>query len=179
MNARLSAVAIVLAIGGLTQLVAAAKEKPPAAEKIAEKHPGPLPDEVIKDWKRVGADVGWIGRDRFKFEEHRPADGKEGELPAFRFRQSRAGVVGQLRNPASAFGVDLADAKITDAELKEIAGLSNLQVLFLGDAKVTDNGLDELARLKDIQTLIVGDTQATCAGLAELQKKLPRCEFLH
>jgi hypothetical protein len=179
MNARLSPVAVLLLICGLSQLVAKADEQSPGADKSAVKHPGPLPDAVLKDWRRAGAEVGWIGLDRFEFENHRPAKRKEGELPAFRFREWKEGVVGQLRNPVSAFGLDLSAAKITDAQLKELAGLNSLQVLILGDAKVTDEGLKELAKSKTLQTLILGDTQVTCAGLTELQKKLPRCEFLH
>ena len=42
---------------------------------------------------------------------------------------------------------------MTDAGLKELAGLKNLQSLNLDDTKVTDAGLKELAGLKSLQSL--------------------------
>ena len=42
---------------------------------------------------------------------------------------------------------------MTDAGLKELAGLKSLQSLNLQHTKVTDAGLKELAGLKSLQTL--------------------------
>ena len=42
---------------------------------------------------------------------------------------------------------------MTDAGLKELAGLKNLQTLDLGGTQVTDAGLKELAGLKSLQSL--------------------------
>ena len=42
---------------------------------------------------------------------------------------------------------------MTDAGLKELAGLQELQTLDLGGTQVTDAGLKELAGLKSLQTL--------------------------
>ena len=42
---------------------------------------------------------------------------------------------------------------MTDAGLKELAGLKSLQSLRLGRTQVTDAGLKELARLKNLQSL--------------------------
>jgi internalin A len=47
----------------------------------------------------------------------------------------------------------LAATEITDAGLKELAGLKNLQWLDLSSTKITDAGLKELAALKNLQTL--------------------------
>jgi internalin A len=43
--------------------------------------------------------------------------------------------------------------KITDAGLKELAALKNLQWLEPGGTKITDAGLKELAGLKNLQWL--------------------------
>ncbi len=48
---------------------------------------------------------------------------------------------------------------MTDAGLKELAGLKNLQSLSLGRTKVTDVGLKELAGLKSLQTLDLYNTR--------------------
>ena len=45
---------------------------------------------------------------------------------------------------------------MTDAGLKELAGLKSLQMLNLDSTKVTDAGLKELAGLKSLQTLNLG-----------------------
>ena len=42
---------------------------------------------------------------------------------------------------------------------------------------MTDAGMKELAGLKKLATLLVQDTQVTEAGAAELHKSLPKCEI--
>jgi len=44
---------------------------------------------------------------------------------------------------------------------------------------VTDAGMKELAGLKSLQTLNLVDTQVTDAGAAKLQKELPGCKILY
>ena len=64
--------------------------------------------------------------------------------------------------------LNLAGTQVTDAGLKELADLKNLQILDLNLTKVTDAGLKELAGLKSLQTLNLNYTQVTDAGLKEL-----------
>ena len=45
--------------------------------------------------------------------------------------------------------------------------------------RVTDAGVKELAGLKSLQTLDLRDTQVTDAGLKERQKALPDCKIIH
>ena len=45
---------------------------------------------------------------------------------------------------------------MTDAGLKELAGLKDLQMLDLSFTQMTDAGLKELAGLKGLQTLNLG-----------------------
>src|SRR5436190_17813763 len=51
--------------------------------------------------------------------------------------------------------------KLTDAGLKELAALSTLTELDLTRTKVTDAGLKELAPLKNLTALWLGETQVT------------------
>jgi hypothetical protein len=60
----------------------------------------------------------------------------------------------------------------TDAGLKELAGLKNLQTLDLSGTKVTGEGLKELAALKNLQSLDLRETQVTDTGVRALQKDL-------
>jgi Ricin-type beta-trefoil lectin domain-like/Leucine Rich repeat len=62
----------------------------------------------------------------------------------------------------------LGGTEVTDAGLKELAGLKRLQRLHLGGRQVTDAGLKELAGLKGLQTLGLGGTKVADAGLTEL-----------
>ncbi len=92
--------------------------------------------------------------------------GMSGDLPAFAPRQLKG--VGNLPQPQRPFTLYLHSAIITDADLKELAGLKNLQGLDLGVTKVTDAGLKELANLKGLRWLKIPATQVTDAGLKEL-----------
>jgi internalin A len=64
--------------------------------------------------------------------------------------------------------VNLSYTKVTDAGLKELAALQNLNTLNLRGTQVTDAGLKELAPLKTLTTLRLGKTDVTDAGLKEL-----------
>ncbi len=70
-------------------------------------------------------------------------------------------------------GVVFREKNVTDADLKELAALKQLQRLYLGNCKITDKGLKELTTLKELQTLYLRGTNVTDAGVAELQKALP------
>src|SRR4029079_14479577 len=98
-----------------------------------EKRPEPLPADVGAAWKEAGADPGWMSIDkqgRFRF---RPGEeGKAGEVAAFAWRYWKPGVLDKLPPPAQPFGLNLRIAKVTDAGLKELAGLKQLLMLCLG-----------------------------------------------
>jgi hypothetical protein len=64
--------------------------------------------------------------------------------------------------------VDLIFKPITDAELKELAPLTNLTVLNLGYTQVTDAGLKELAVFKNLTTLSLRGTKITGIGFRSL-----------
>jgi hypothetical protein len=149
-------------------------------------------------------------------------------IPAFRFPEKRAdGVVEKLPDPGTAFGLDFhcgyyarvtlkelaklknlqslciggvqgnayADLKdlagmtnlrglylfylgVTDEQAKHLAGLKNLRVLDLSNTPVTDAGLKHIAGLEQLQWLNLHNTKVTPTGVATLQKKLPDCKIV-
>jgi hypothetical protein len=151
-----------------------------------------------------------------------------GAIPAFRFPQKSArGVVAKLPDPGKPFGLDFhcgfycgvplkelaqlknlqslciggvpgnayADLKdlagltdlrglylfylpVTDGQLKHLVGMKNLQVLDLSHTRVTDAGLKELVEMKSLQWLNLRGNEVTAAGVAVLQKELPKCKIL-
>ena len=65
----------------------------------------------------------------------RASGGKPGEVLAFHFDVWTAGIIAKLPQPPTAFGLDFYNSNVTDAGLKELAGLKSLQQLDLwGDA---------------------------------------------
>ncbi len=144
--------------------------------------PASLPEEIVRAWKEAGAEVGWMGwtRSTFGWLEFRstkeellrelPDFLKEEVqfLPAFRFRSWQEGLIRKLPEPTVAFGLVLSGSGITDTGLEELAGMKNLQVLWLSETQITDAGLVHLAGLKNLQRLALSLTRITDAGLVHL-----------
>src|SRR5437899_3117406 len=64
--------------------------------------------------------------------------------------------------------VTLTGPAVTDASLKDLPGLQQLQALDLIKTAVSDAGLKEIARCPELQTLNLRNTAVTDAGLKEL-----------
>jgi hypothetical protein len=161
-SVRAMAALVLLATCGLGGVAAA----PAPAKRDAAK---PLPEKIVAAWQKAGAQVGWMRVDTFvRIRFRSEKEGVAGDLPAFRFSPSKAGVLARLPAPAAAFGLDLRGTDVTDAGLKELAGFKSLHALNLGGTDVTDAGLKELAGLQSLQTLSLGGTEVTDAGLKEL-----------
>lgn len=64
---------------------------------------------------------------------------------------------------------DLSGSTVTDADLRTLDGLSELECLELQNTDVTDAGLESLSRLKGLKSLNLEDTQVTDAGLRYLR----------
>lgn len=75
--------------------------------------------------------------------------------------------------------VSLAGSDVTDADLKSLAGVKNLQQLDLNETKITDAGLKDLAGFKELHLLRLAFTKTTDAGIADLEKALPDCKVIH
>src|SRR5262245_2121566 len=133
--------------------------------------PKPLPEEIVKEWKKAGADVGWIWKNEFgnNLLIVSEKNGRPGDVPAFLFKPWKEGVLPKLPAPESPFGLSLASTQVTDAGLKELAALKSLQSLHLRATQVTGAGLKELAALKSLQSLNLDLCKGlTDAGLKEL-----------
>ena len=65
--------------------------------------------------------------------------------------------------------VDLSETQVTDAGLKHLRGLTQLQVLTLDSTQVTDAGLEHLRGLTQLRELQLANTQVTDAGLEHLR----------
>jgi hypothetical protein len=153
-----------------------------AADKIEA--PKPLPPEIVQAWRDAGANVGWMN---MNLHLNRPVFQAEVEpgiprewwdrtsgMPVFQFSDWEEGVLVKLPDPGVPFGLCLNLTNVTDAGLKELAGLKSLQALYIAgdehgtESQITDAGLKELAGLKSLQTLDVRGTKVTDAGLKEL-----------
>src|SRR5262249_24140874 len=64
--------------------------------------------------------------------------------------------------------LSLSGAAITDAGLKDLARLKQLQALNLSATRITDAGMKEIAGMKQLQALNLLYTRVTDAGLKEL-----------
>ena len=75
--------------------------------------------------------------------------------------------------------VRLDFTQVTDADLKELAALKQLQRLELMGTRVTDAGLKDLAPLTQLQALYLRGTEVTGAGLKDLAplKQLQRLDI--
>jgi hypothetical protein len=164
----------------------------------------------------------------YRFWEPWRDKAEAGAVPAFRFPERRAGgVVEKLPDPGTPFGLDFhcgyyarvplkevaklknlhslciggvqgnvyADLKdlagltnlrglylfylpVTDVQLKHLAGMNRLQVLDLSHTEVTDVGLKELTGLKGLRWLNLRGTEVTAKGVAGLQRGLPKCKIM-
>ncbi len=135
-----------------------------------------MPKTIRAAWENAGAKVGWIKPDG---EWDDANEAKPGEIPAFAFVIVQ-GAISKLPVPDQRFGIDLSGTRVTsapanDTDLRELAGLKQLQALKLVATRVTDVGLKELAGLTQLLTLDLSATQVT--GLKELSR-LPRLQSL-
>jgi hypothetical protein len=136
---------------------------------VQKRRPELLPQKVIESWQMAGARVGWMNTDEHtNFHARGGEEEQREEVPAFRFDMWPAKGVAKLPQPPRAFGLDLLDTQVQDAELKELAGFQNLRVLNLGGTKITDAALKALAGLTSLQSLDLANTKLTDAGLKEL-----------
>jgi hypothetical protein len=67
---------------------------------------------------------------------------------------------------------------VTDAGLKSLAALTDLEDLDLRDARVTDAGLKALAVLTKLRKLDLRGTQVTETGVRRLSRTLPDCHIV-
>ena len=91
------------------------------------------------------------------------AEGKSGERP---------------NSLEAVIGINLAHTKVTDAGLKELAGMKNLAWISLEGTHVTDAGLKTLAHHKNLTRIDlqgISGKDLTDAGVAQFRKERPNC----
>jgi hypothetical protein len=66
-----------------------------------------------------------------------------------------------------------------DSATVNLAGLTQLRVLYITNTDVTDAGLASLKSLPRLQTLNMTGTKVTRAGITDLQVALPNCKIHH
>jgi Leucine-rich repeat (LRR) protein len=74
--------------------------------------------------------------------------------------------------------LDIRLAKNTDAGLKIIAGMGQLEGVFVGGDGVTDSGIKELAKCRSLETVTLSTSKVTDGGIKELAA-LPKLKELH
>jgi uncharacterized protein (TIGR03067 family) len=135
----------------------------------------PLPADIVKAWRDAGAKIGWMkdvppkAAGGYGYWQPFREKGEAGAAPAFKLHAQGKGVLAKLPDPGVVFGLDLHCWSGQDADLKELAGLKNLQSLNIGGALLLKGpGLKELAGLKNLRALYVFYSSVTDAGLKEL-----------
>jgi Leucine-rich repeat (LRR) protein len=190
---------------------------------------GGIDPRVVAAWERAGAVFVWLGPDAAEISLAPGEPPPAGAMPAFSVNEP-PGVRGfsALPAPSVPFGLHMRSVVLTGSHLQalgdlkllrtlalvecdipddaarvHLAGLSQLQTLYLEYAKVkvsetglnqlaalkelrwlqldvavTDSGLEWLAGLTQLETLTLGDSKVTGEGLRHLVK-LPRLRELH
>ena len=75
--------------------------------------------------------------------------------------------------------VVFAATSVTDADLRHLDNLTQLDQLSLIMTPTTDAGLEHLKGLSRLRWLYLYDTKVTDGGVAKLQKALPTCKIMH
>jgi internalin A len=137
--------------------------------------PEPQPQAELprRSWAERGFAVGWSRPDGFGWWAENPGrHWQHGPEEPIRGYQARAETTEEdlrnLHDEAEPFGLEFRNVKITDAGLKELAGLRHLVTLNLGGTAITDAGLPALAGLTNLRNLRLSGTKITDAGMKEL-----------
>lgn len=73
--------------------------------------------------------------------------------------------------------LDLTDSRVTDAGLSHLKAFPRLERLRLDGADVTDAGLEHLKGMRQLRYVFLFATQVTERGVADLKKALPNAEI--
>jgi hypothetical protein len=135
---------------------------------IRDTSTGGIDPKVVAAWEKAGAKFGWMCRkddDPPVFYVYPPKSAVV--VPAFKFRELPKEFA-DLPAPGVSFGLSLDGVKLTDGDIRAVAGLKQLQVLDLTWTNISDAGLKELAGLPHLRELSLGSTKISDAGLKEL-----------
>ena len=134
------------------------------AAQEKDQPPGELSAEVVAAWKKAGAKIGWLGRDRHPDHFEGANDGllftnyladvhAAGAVPAFRLESWDAGILAKLPAPERVFGLELTQTKELEGELKGASRFKKLALLRLGKYPFYHSGDRTLKALREIGLL--------------------------
>lgn len=83
--------------------------------------------------------------------------------------------IGVLSRLPNLIWLDLSELSLQDDSLIEIAGLSQVRVLFIDANPITDAGLTHLQQMTNLQVLKLRQTQVTSSGVTAIKNALPNC----
>ncbi len=143
-----------------------------AAEATSEKDAGPPPSEAetkaVAELSKLGVQATQIATGiNWRYANVRQTGDTKVDPKVFTL----------LKDVANLQQLDLAGVQLTDADLAQIAGLTNVRVLHLEKTPTTDAMLAHLKGLKNLTYLNLYGTQVTDAGLPRLAA-LARLEWL-
>jgi hypothetical protein len=137
---------------------------------------------VTRDTKQSGqpiVELDFIGCD-LKDADLKKLAGVKKTLKSLNLRYNAKVTDAGLRNLACLENLEtlfLPVTSIGDTGLKELTPLKQLRRLSLASTRVTDAGLKELVSLENLQYLDLSGTAVTDAAVQKLQRALPKCEI--
>lgn len=88
---------------------------------------------------------------------------------------AKGAALAALPHPEKLTALDMAQSRITDAEVPNLAKLKALRTLDLSQTAVTDAAIDTLAKMTSLRKLVLSQTGISEAGMDRLRKALPGC----
>jgi hypothetical protein len=86
------------------------------------------------------------------------------------------GLGGKVLFASGGYRLNMANSRMTDADLKELHKIQNLKGLDLQNTPITDAGLKEIEKLKSVTSLTLTGTATTRDGREALRKARPDME---
>jgi Leucine-rich repeat (LRR) protein len=77
-----------------------------------------------------------------------------------------------LKLPLAA-SISLSNCRLTDDDLRGLAGLPRLQTLFVSDNPLTDAAIDEIAKISTLRKILINGTGITRQGVEQLKRLRP------
>ena len=175
----------------LTLLIVLGLQMSPLAAADKNEAPKPLPPKIVQTWRNAGANVGWMNMNLhlnwhiFRAEGVAVTSPREwwwdrtSGMPVFQFSEWEEGVLAKLPDPGAPFGLCLNLTKMTDAGLKELAGLKSLQALYLAETQGNGRGVEGTGRPEELANTRPSRDEGDGRGAegtgraAELAKSVP------